>query len=145
MWQRIQTLYLAVSTILISCLLFSTKAVSVNGDGSIAEMIKYGDYFPYTVLTVIVLALNLLALTCYKHRIFQMRTAGLSSIISLALQVWIAVDFATTHNELVFRLTAIFPLVVVILNVLAMRGILADQLLVESAYSLRKSRKERRS
>lgn len=144
MWQRIQTLYLAISTILIATLLFSTKAVSLNGDGSIAEQIKYTSYLPYLVLTVIVLALNVLALTTYKHRIFQMRTAGLSSIITLALQIWLVVDFVATHNDVVFKLTAIFPLITIILNVLAMRGILADQLLVESAYSLRKSRRERR-
>lgn len=144
MWQRIQTLYLAISTILIATLLFSTKAVSLNGDGSVAEQIKYTSYLPYLVLTVIVLALNVLALTTYKHRIFQMRTAGLSSIITLALQIWLVVDFVATHNDVVFKLTAIFPLITIILNVLAMRGILADQLLVESAYSLRKSRRERR-
>ena len=36
------------------------------------------------------------------------------------------------------------PLIAVILDILAVRGIFADQMLVESASSLRKSRRERR-
>ena len=73
-----------------------------------------------------------------------MSTAGLSAIITLALQIWLAVDFIATHDVVVFRLTAVFPLISIILNVLAMRGILADEMLVESAYHLRNSKKRKR-
>lgn len=144
MWQRAQTLYLAVATILIAVMLFGTKAVIVGGDGSVVATIKYSAYLPYLILLVIIGLLELLALTTYKFRIFQLRTAGLASLITLALLVWLGIDFAMTHNEAVFRLTAVFPVVSIILNVLAMRGILADEMMVESAYHLRKSRRERR-
>ena len=68
----------------------------------------------------------------------------LSALLTLALQIWLAVDFFTTKDVMVFKLTAVFPIIAVILDVMAARGILADQLLVESAYRLRKSRRERR-
>lgn len=125
-------------------MLFSVKAASYGADGEVVKEIFYYQYIPYLVLLIVVAILNLLALTTFKHRIFQMRTAGLAAIITLALQIWLAVDFWFTHDEFVFRLTAIFPLVCVILDILAARSILADQLLVESAYHLRKSRRERR-
>ena len=99
MWQRIQTLYLALSTALIAALFFCNKA----GD------IPYTRYMPYVVLLAIITLLNLLALTTWKHRVFQARTAMLSAIITLALQVWLAVDFFTTG---VLGLSAI-PLVAV--------------------------------
>ena len=136
MWQRIQTLYLAVSTALMVAMAFSAKAVTVGADASVIERISYCSYFPYIILIVIAALLDLLALTTYKFRVFQMRTAGLSAIITLALQIWLAVDFIATHDVVVFRLTAVFPLISIILNVLAMRGILADEMLVESAYHL---------
>ena len=123
---------------------FSAKAVTVGADASVNERISYSSYFPYIILIVIAALLDLLALTTYKFRVFQMRTAGLSAIITLALQIWLAVDFIATHDVVVFRLTAVFPLISIILNVLAMRGILADEMLVESAYHLRNSKKRKR-
>ena len=124
MWQRIQTLYLALSTILIGVLFFSAKAAKYGADGLPIE--------------------DLLALTTFKIRVFQMRTAILSALITLALQIWIAVDFLSTNDVMVFKITAIFPLISVVLDVLAAKGILADQMLVESTYHLRKARRERR-
>ena len=71
MWQRIQTLYLAVSTILMAFMLFSVKAVTVAGDGTVMETYKYLTYIPYAVLIIIILLLDVLALTTYKIRVFQ--------------------------------------------------------------------------
>jgi len=73
-----------------------------------------------------------------------MRTAALAAIFCVALQIWLLVDFLVTKDEMVFRVSAIFPLLASILDVLAAKAIYADQVLVESAYHLRKSRHERR-
>jgi hypothetical protein len=144
MWQRIQTLYLAISTVLVAALFFSVKAAAYGADGLPTKEIGYIEYIPYLILLILITLLNLLALTTFKIRVFQMRTAVLSALLTLALQIWLAVDFFTTKDVMVFKLTAVFPIIAVILDVMAARGILADQLLVESAYRLRKSRRERR-
>ena len=133
MWQRIQTLYLALATGLLAAMFFCNKADDVS----------FISYYPYLVLIASVLLLNLLALTSYKHRIFQMRTARLSAIIAVALQAWIAVDFLATHSERIFHVAAIFPIVAVILNVLAARAIFSDELMVRSAGRLRGPKKKR--
>ncbi len=132
MWQRIQTLYLAISTALVVAMFFCNKA----GD------ISYVSYWPYLVLLIISAALHLLALTTYRFRVFQVRTAVLAAIITLALQVWLAVDFFVTGNEPVFHVSAVFPLVAVILDVLAARSIWADELLVRSSSRLRSSKRK---
>ena len=137
MWQRAQTLYLAISTILIFLLFFLPKAVAL-GSG---DEISFISYVPYLIITT---ALNLLALTTWKFRIFQMRTATLTALLTLALQIWLVVDFLATKDQVSFKVFALFPLIAVILDILAVRGIFADQMLVESASSLRKSRRERR-
>ena len=131
MWQRVQTLYLFLATALIAALFFCHKA----GD------VYYTDYWPYLVLLLVVAFLNVMALTTYKHRIFQMRTATLSAIILLGLQAWLVVDFFNTHNTPVFSLTAVFPVVAAILDFLAARNILADELLVRNSSRLRAAKR----
>lgn len=133
MWQRIQTIYLALATGLLAAMFFCNKADDVS----------FISYYPYLILMIIVVLLNLLALTSYKHRIFQMRTAILSAIITVALQAWIAVDFTATHSERIFHVAAIFPIVAVILDILAARAIFSDELMVRSAGRLRGPKKKR--
>ncbi len=144
MWQRVQTLYLAISTILIAVMLFSNEAVCLGSDGAVADAIRFTDKVSHLIMLIIILLLNFMALTIVKHRVFQMRTAVLAAIITLALQIWIVLDYFSIHEVYIFKLPAIFPVVCIILDVLAARAILADQLLVESSGSLRKSRAERR-
>lgn len=141
MWQRIQTLYLAIATGLIVSMFFTLKAVIPAADGGIAESFRYVSYWPYLILLIVITILDILALTGWKFRIFQMRTAILAALVTLALQAWLAVDYFTAAEGVVFRVTAIFPIVAVILNLLAARKIYADQLLVESMSRLRSSRR----
>ena len=145
MWQRPQTFYLAISTILIAIMFFGIKAVTVGADGTPTEEFKYITYFPYLVLLIVIGILNILALTTFKVRMFQFRTAVLAALVTLALQIWLAVDFFSTHDTMVFKLSAVFPIIAVILDVMAARGIMADQFLVDNAEHLRKARRERRS
>ena len=144
MWQRIQTLYLALATGLIAAMLFSLKAVVPGADGTFVEEYRYTAYLPYLILIVIVALLDFLALTTWKFRVFQMRTAILAALITLALQVWLAVDYFTTMGDVVFRFTAVFPLVAMIFDILAARGIASDIMVAESVGRLRSSKKNRR-
>ena len=133
MWQRIQTLYLFLATGLVVSLFFCMKA----GD------IPFTDYWPYLVLLIVTGFLQVMALTTYKHRVFQMRTAVLSAIILVGFQGWLVYDFISTHNDPVFHVTAVFPIVAVILDFLAARSILADEMLVRSADRLRAAKRKK--
>ena len=70
-----------------------------------------------------------------------MRTALLSSIITIAFQIWLAVDYFTMGEQMVFKWTIIFPLIALIFEILAIRGIYADELLVRSASRLRAAKR----
>lgn len=133
MWQRIQTLYLAVSTVLSVLMLFCDKA----GD------ISFVSYVPYLILIILISLLNLLALTTWKFRVFQFRTAILSSLLAIALQAWLVVDFIVTGNDPMFHVAAVFPVIMVIFNILAARGIWADELMVRSASRLRAAKRRK--
>lgn len=134
MWQRVQTLYLAISTALVASLFFCDKAGET----------PYTAYLPYLVLLIIITLLNILALTTWSHRIFQFRTANLSAIITVALQVWLVVDFVVTGNDPLFHVTAVFPAVAVVFDILAARGIWADELMVRSASRLRAAKRNKK-
>ena len=141
MWQRVQTLYLMIASALVAALFFSVKAFVFGPDGTHAQEFRYIAYTPYLILLIVVALLQVIALTTYKVRVLQMRTAVLAALILVALQGWLAVDFFTADDALVFRWTAVFPLVAALLDIWAARAIFRDQLLVESLSSLRKRRR----
>ncbi len=132
MWQRVQTLYLALATALIAAMFFCDKA-----DG-----VSFVSYWPYTVLLVLITLLDILALTTWKFRVFQVRTTVLAALLTLALQAWLVVDFIITGNDPLFHVPALFPIAAVILDIMAARGIWADELMVRSASRLRSSKRK---
>lgn len=141
MWQRVQTLYLMIASALVAALFFSVKAFVFGPDGTHAQEFRYIAYTPYLILLIVVALLQVIALTTFKVRVLQMRTAVLAALILVALQGWLAVDFFTADKSVVFRWTAVFPLIAALLDVWAARAIFRDQLLVESLSSLRKRRR----
>lgn len=141
MWQRLQTLYLCLATGLVVALFFSVKAFTLGPGGGHAAELTYVKYTPYLILLILITILQLLAVFTFNARVFQMRTAVLSAILMIALQAWIGVDYFTADKEWIFKFTAVFPLVAAILNFIAARLILRDQLLVESVSHLRSRKK----
>ncbi|MDY3833568.1 MAG: DUF4293 family protein [Candidatus Cryptobacteroides sp.] len=141
MWQRLQTLYLCIATGLIVALFFSVKAFTLGPGGVHSVELTYIKYTPYLILLILITILQLLAVFTFNARVFQMRTAVLSAILMIALQTWIGVDYFTADKEWIFKFTAVFPLVAAILNFIAARLILRDQLLVESVSHLRSRKK----
>lgn len=150
MWQRIQTLYMAISTILVAIMIFSVKATVIGADGQVVETFRYIRYAPYAILLIVILLLNILALTAWNFRVFQYRTAILTALVTLGLQIWLGAEFIANMRagdgvqQMIYKVNVVFPIVSVILDVLAARGILADQLLVESTYRLRTDKKNRK-
>lgn len=141
MWQRLQTLYLCLATSLVVALFFSVKAFTLGPGGVHAAELTYVKYTPYLILLILITILQLLAVLTFNARVFQMRTAVLAAILMIALQAWIGVDYFTADKEWIFKFTAVFPLVAAILNFIAARYILRDQLLVESVSHLRSRKK----
>ena len=144
MWQRIQTLYLAVSTVLLFILFFS-DALTVTAPDGLHHVTYLGFHKPYFgILLGILFAMTALALVSFKVRILQMRLATLSGLVALGMTGWLAYGYFTAPENVTFKWTVIFPLIVAICNFLAARGCFQDQLMVESAYRVREARKRDR-
>ena len=143
MWQRIQTLYLLISTALCAVLLFGTAYRVSNPDGLTAVTYLQLQKPYFGILLGILSAMVVLALVVFKSRILQMRLSVLSAIVALGMQAWLAWMYFTFKGP-VFSWTVILPLVICISNLLAARGCFQDQLMVESAYRVRERRRKRR-
>lgn len=143
MWQRIQTLYLAVATALLTSMFFCKFATILGPDG-VETTIRYFEKVPYLVLLAVALAGNAFSLFAFKIRIPQMRVATVVALILLAFQIWIIVDVVRGWNEMVFSVTALFPLVAMVLDILAARNIMLDEAMVQSASRLRASKRRRK-
>ena len=141
MWQRIQTLYLAVSAGLLCFLLFGNALTLNTPDG--LEAVRYTALAkPYLAIILWILAaIQLVALISFKVRILQMRLSVVAALVSLGIFIWLGVMYFTAPEGAVFRLTAILPLAITVFDFLAARGAFQDQLVVESASRLRSSRR----
>ena len=140
MWQRIQTLYLLISTALVIALCLCDAYHAANPDGLVSVSYWQLQKPYFGILLGILTALVVLALVVYKSRILQMRLAVLGGIIALGMEGWLAWMYFSFQGP-VFSWTIIFPLVIFICNLLAARGCFQDQLMVESAYRVRERRK----
>ena len=139
MWQRVQTLYFFLSAALLAVAMCSTVALDVQA----GESLEFAQRVPYAVLGALGLAANLVALFSFKRRHLQIRLAGFGAVVLLGLQVWLAVDFFS-FKEYVFRWVAILPLVCVYFDIMAIRGIFADELLVKSSSRLRSAKNKKK-
>ncbi len=146
MWQRIQTLYLAIATVLIGSLFFS-KFATVFGDGE--GEILYREYVPYLLFTIMTFIAHVMCLALFKARMIQMRLCIISAIVLFAFQIWIGADYffppeGVSRGNVVYSFTAVFPIIAAILDVLAARNIFLDEAMVQAASRIRGARKSRR-
>lgn len=142
MWQRIQTLYLAIATILIGTLFFSKFATIIGPEGESVE-IMYHERVQYLLFIISLFLGNAIALFSFKSRMLQMRVCILAALLLIGFQVLLAVYYFAHRNEMVFSITAVFPIVTAILDVLAARAIALDEAMVQSSSRLRSSKKRR--
>lgn len=141
MWQRIQTLYFAIATILIASLFWS-DAACIAASGYV-EHITYTSKPSYFIWVLLLTIFQVLTLGGFKWRMKQFRVAVVCAILCLGFQVWLAVDYFRLGDKIVFSYTILFPLAACILDVLGCRGILEDEALVQSANHLRLPRKRK--
>ncbi|HBG52782.1 MAG TPA: DUF4293 domain-containing protein [Rikenellaceae bacterium] len=127
MIQRIQTLYLAIALGLMISILFGI----------------YADFMPFVVLTCASCLLLLVIIFLFRYRKMQIRLCIYTSLILLGQQVWMGVVYVKNMSEISFPVTTVFPLISIILVLLALRAIGIDEALVQSYKRLR-SKKEKK-
>jgi len=157
MIQRIQTVYLLLAAILCFVSLFVTEAEYFVDGGIVASFgnfafsgtkpIESGGTWALGVLLLITALIDMLAIILFQHRMRQLRLVIFSTILLVGyigvyiFYAWLymqKIELATHADaDFSFPLAAIFPVVCVILHVLAIHGIRKDEALVRSLDRLR--------
>jgi len=155
MIQRIQTIYLLISLILI-LLMFWFPLAELFVDGNFQYLFLYrgiynttGEFdilaissIPLAILFIIILILNLVSIFLYKNRLLQMRICILNIILMLGslglmyFYTWFAETELSAEAQYT-TLMPIIPLISAIVTFIAFKAINKDQKLVKSLDRIR--------
>ena len=134
MLQRIQTLFL-LGALALMILLLCLPLIYLPGQ----EKIYCHEVRPLLVLTMISLCALLFTIFLYKARMIQIRISVYNIVILLGLQGWILYYFFFDRIPASrFSPTAIFPVIAIILTMVAIRYIGRDEAMIRSLNRLRK-------
>ena len=152
MIQRIQTLYLfAAAALMVTALLtplayfaagtdeYTLRAFSLSGSGMTQSTIYMG------IVMALAAAVPLVNIFLFKRRMLQIRLCAVELVLLLGSVAFIGIYYYLSarmisqaeFNGQGFRIAAVFPLVALLLDYLAMRAIFKDELLVKSLDRIR--------
>jgi len=143
MWQRVQTLYIGIATLLIAALFWCDIARIPSPDGTV-EYVGFTEKAIYLVWIIILTVAQVLALFGYKWRMKQFRVVLVSGFLCIGFQAWLTVDYFLVKEAMSYSFTALFPFVAAVLDFIGARNILLDEAIVQSANRLRSSRSKKR-
>ena len=142
MWQRIQTLYLGISTALVFSMFFCIFATIIGPDG--AEItISYREKLSYLVLLIMLITAHVAATASYRTFFLQARVSMIAGLLAFGFQIWIGIDMIRNLNDMSFSFTALFPLAAGVLDFMAAKRSLVDEMTVAAVKTARKARKRR--
>ena len=142
MWQRIQTLYLGIATALVFAMFFCDFA-TIIGPGGDEVTIGYSEKMSYLSLMIMLFTAHVAAVASFKVFILQARVCIIAGLLAAGFQIWLGIDIIRNLNDMSFSMTALFPMVAAVLDFIAARKSLGDEMTVQAVKSTRKSRKKR--
>lgn len=152
MWQRKQTLYLLLAGLHMTLLLLfpiltlsatgaATGEYRVDATGIHSAQEYYQVGVVSFVLAAAVILLTLITVFLFKKRKVQVRLSILSILLIVAFMGVIAYEaftaMAALHATMGIRIGVALPFVAILFLYLAIRGIIADEILVRSVNRLR--------
>lgn len=143
MWQRIQTLYLGISTALIFSMFFCTFATIVGPQGE-ELTIGYHEKLPYLVMLIMLFTAHVAATASFKAFFLQARVAMIASLMAIGFQIWLTVDVVRFHGDMTFSFTTIFPFAAAVLDGMAAKRSLVDEMTLTAVKSVKGSRRGKR-
>ncbi len=131
-----------MATALVFSMFFCTFATIVGPDGAEAT-IGYSDKWPYLMLIIMMFIAQAAATASYKTFFLQARVAVIAALLAFGFQVWLGVDMLMNRQDMSFSITAVFPFAVAVLDVMAARRSMVDELTVTAVRSTKKARRRR--
>ena len=141
MWKRIQTLYLGISTALILSMFFC-KFATIIGPAGEELSIGYHEKLPYLVMLIMLFTAHIAAIASFKAPFLQARVAMIAALMSMGFQIWLTVDIIRFFNEMTFHITALFPLAAAILDFMAAKRALVEEMTITAVKSMKSARRK---
>ena len=142
MWKKIHTIYSIIATLLSASMFFFSFATIIGPEGTELKIMYY-EKLPYLFMLIMLLAAGVCSIFTYRNGFLQARVCILTALMLIGFQIWLGVDFLRFRTDMVFSISAIFPIVAAILNVLAARGALVEGMTLQTAEKVLKSKKKR--
>lgn len=118
---------------------FCTFATVIGPDG--AEItIGYHEKLAYLTMLIMLFTAQVAATASFKAMFLQARVSIIAALMAVGLQIWLGVDFLRFRNEMVFSFTMLFPLAAAILDFMAAKKSLVDEMTL-TAIKLKRKRK----
>ena len=143
MWKKIHTIYSIIATLLSASMFFFSFATILGPEGTELKIMYY-EKLPYLFMLIMLLAAGVCSIFTYRNGFLQARVCILTALMLIGFQIWLGVDFLRFRTDMVFSISAIFPIVAAILNVLAARGALVEGMTLQTAEKVLKNKKKRR-
>lgn len=153
MIQRIQTLYLLGSFILVGIMFFFPLADLVDAGGKTFQFLYRGvpaleegqaalyDALPVAILLTIISLISFVSIFMFKKRLLQIRMTVFNMICMLGAMGLLYYSISTAGKEMdaivTYSIVNAFPLVALILSYLAIREIGKDEALIRSMDRIR--------
>ena len=147
MIQRIQTVYLLISALLVGFLfLFPFAEIAKDGavylfnfHGIVQDGILKQNGIFISVLIVLIMVLQVVATISYKNRTRQIRLIVLSILLLMCLlgMFFFYTYYSFSNAQIGFKTGVLFPIIAIILNYLAIHAIRKDEALIRSIDRIR--------
>ena len=141
MWKRIQTIYLGISTALILSMFFCNFATIIGPAGEDLA-IAYREKLPYLAMLIMLFTAHVAATASFKTPFLQARVAMIAALMSVGFQIWLGVDILRFMDEMTFHITALFPLAAAVLNIMAAKRALVEEMTITAVKSMKSARRK---
>lgn len=129
MWKKPHNWLIAAAALLVIVLLGLNVCTAVNPETGMHYAVAFRDRLIYIIFIVLSFIISDVTLLSAKKPFYQVFLAIVNAIVLLGFQIWILVEFFTTKLPSGLRMSsvyslsigAIFPLVAIILLVLAVK------------------------
>lgn len=84
------------------------------------------------------------ATASFKAFFLQARVAMIASLMAIGFQIWLTVDVVRFHGDMTFSFTTIFPFAAAVLDGMAAKRSLVDEMTLTAVKSVKGSRRGKR-
>ena len=109
MWKKIHTIYSIIATLLSASMFFFSFATIIGPEGTELKIMYY-EKLPYLFMLIMLLAAGVCSIFTYRNGFLQARVCILTALMLIGFQIWLGVDFLRFRTDMVFSISAIFPI-----------------------------------